>query len=82
MISQTRFTENETGTEVTVESAFGWPPLGMTMIVIYPSGRRYVVAEREFNLHFTIVSPQEVFFRGFGSVDDRPTQKQRELQEV
>ncbi|HKZ83792.1 MAG TPA: hypothetical protein VJ793_09060 [Anaerolineae bacterium] len=80
MISSTRFIENETGAEVSVESAFGWPPLGhAVMLVTYASGRRYAVAEREFALHFTIVSPQEVFFRAFG-VDDRPTVTQKALQ--
>jgi hypothetical protein len=80
MISSTRFTENETGAEVSVESVFGWPPLGhAVMIVSYPSGRRYAVPEREFALHFTIVSPQEVFFKAFG-VDDRPTEQQRKQQ--
>lgn len=75
-----RFTENETGQEVTVDGVFGWPPLGhAVMIVAYPSGRKFAVCEHEFALHFTIVSPQEVFISAFG-IDDRPTKKQIELQ--
>jgi hypothetical protein len=47
-------------------------------VVQYPSGRRFALPEREFNKHFTIITPQEVFMTAFGGVDDRPTDKQRE----
>lgn len=82
MITNARFTENETGTPVYVDSVFGWKPLGhAVMVVTYPTGLRYALSEREFALHFTIVSPQEISLQAFG-LDERPTLKQRELQEV
>ena len=77
-----RFIETETGTEVLVDGVFGWAPLDhAVMVVTYPSGRRFAVAEREFARHFTIVTPQEIFFEAYG-IGDRPTPKQRALQET
>lgn len=80
-MNNARFTENETGTEVRVDGAFSWASEEQrTMIVTYPSGRRYAVQPREFGLHFSIVTPQEVFMDAYGGVDDRPTAKQREIE--
>ena len=82
MMKPSRFTENETGIEVSVEGVFGWPPLcHAVMIVTYPSGRRFAVPERAFALHFSIVTPQEVFISAFGGVDERPTAQQRAAQD-
>lgn len=75
-----RFVENETGTEVSVETVFGWHPHPKTSIVTYPNGRKYALTDTELNKHFTIATPQNVRFKAFG-VGERPTEKQRELQE-
>lgn len=74
-----RFTEIETGTEVAVEMPFAWGDTPRSLVVQYPSGRRYVLPETEFNKHFAIVSPQEVFIDAYGGIDDRPTPKQQAL---
>lgn len=79
MSSRAKFTENETGTIVDVETVFAWDPHPMQCVVTYPSGRRYALPETEFRKHFSIVTPQEVFVSAFGGVDDRPTAKQREV---
>lgn len=79
MSSTARFIENETGTEVLVETVFAWEPHPLTCVVQYPSGRRYSLPESELSKHFTIVSPQEIFVQAYGGVDDRPTKKQREI---
>lgn len=78
MSSVARFTENETGTEVSVETVFAWEPHPLTCVITYPSGRKYSLPESELNKHFTIITPQEVFMQAYG-VDDRPTKKQREV---
>jgi hypothetical protein len=78
-MSHARFTENETGIEVDVETVFSW--LGEEQrhsVVTYPSGRRYFVPEPDLARHFSIVTPQEIYITGFGGVDDRPTKKQKE----
>lgn len=77
MMKPARFTENETGMEVSVEMVFGWEPHPAQLLVTFPSGRKYALPEPEFNKHFSIVSPQEVFMSAFGNIDDRPTKKQR-----
>lgn len=79
MSSTARFTENETGTVVSVETVFAWEPHPLTCVVTYPSGRKYSIPELELRKHFSIVTPQEVFITAFGGVDDRPTPKQREV---
>ena len=79
MSSVARFTENETGTEVSVETVFPWEPHPLTCVVTYPSGRKYTLPESELGKFFTIVSPQEVFIAAFVGVDDRPTPKQRQV---
>lgn len=79
MSSTARFTENETGTEVSVETVFAWEPHPLTCVVTYPSGRKYSIPEVELRKHFSIVTPQEVFVTAFGGVDDRPTETQRKL---
>lgn len=76
-----RFIENETQTEVSVDSAYGWAPLGIVMIVTYPTGHRYAVRNEDFVKHFTVVSPQEIFVTGSTEHIARPTDKQQELQE-
>jgi hypothetical protein len=78
MSSVAKFTENETGIVVDVETVFRWEPHALTCVITYPSGRKYALPESELNKHFSIVTPQEVFMRAFGGVDDRPTPKQRE----
>lgn len=70
------FTENETGQIVEVETFHLWAPLERMHSVRYSSGRKYGVSEAVLSQHFSIVSPQEVFFTAFGGVDDRPTPKQ------
>lgn len=79
MSSTARFTENETGLEVSVETVFAWEPHPLTCIVTYPSGRKYSLPDSELSKHFTIVTPQEIFMNAYGGVDDRPTSKQREV---
>lgn len=76
MSSTIRFIENDTGTEVSVETVFAWGPLPMMSIVAYPSGRKYAVTQSVLHKHFSIVTPQEVFIQAYG-VDDRPTKRQR-----
>lgn len=78
MSSTAKFTENETGTVVSVETVFAWEPFPLQCVVTYPSGRKYALPETEMRKHFSIVTPQEVFVTAFGGVDDRPTKKQRE----
>lgn len=78
MSSVARFTENETGIEVSVETVFAWVPFPMQCIVTYPSGRKYALPETELRKHFAIVTPQEVFVKAFG-LDDRPTEQQRKI---
>lgn len=75
-----RYIENETQLEVLVSSSYGWPPLGVIMTVTYPSGHRYAIRQHQFELHFTIITPQEVFVSGNNSFDGRPTEKQLALQ--
>lgn len=79
MSSTARFTENETGLEVSVETVFAWEPHPLTCIVTYPSGRKYSLPDSELSKHFTIVTPQEIFMHAYGGLDDRPTPKQREV---
>lgn len=83
MMKAALFTENETGIEVLVETPFRWGAHPMQCIVTYPaSGRRYAIPESEFNRHFSVVSPQEIFIQAYGAVDDRPTEKQLALSEL
>lgn len=80
-INVARYIENETGQEVSVVAeAAAWPPHEQHVVVRYPTGRAYCMTWKTLNLHFTIVTPQEVFINAFGAIDDRPTQKQLELQ--
>lgn len=80
-MSTARWTENQTGIEVSVETVFCWKDENNRhSVVTYPTGRRFLVPVDELNLHFSIVTPQEVFIRGFGGVgDDRPTKQQADL---
>lgn len=80
MSSVAKFTEIETGTVVDVETVFGWDPQPLTCVVTYPSGRKYALPETAFRKHFAIVTPQEVFIKAFGGIDDRPTPKQRKVE--
>lgn len=80
MSSVARFIENETGKEVSVETVHAWDPFPMQCVVTYPSGRKYALPETELRLHFSIVTPQEVFLVAIAN-DDRPTAKQREIAE-
>lgn len=74
-----RFTELETGTQVLVSTPFTWgSDVPQFHVVAYPSGREYIVPAEELNKHFAIVSPQEVFLKAWGSIDDRPTKNQLE----
>jgi hypothetical protein len=79
-----RFVENETQTEVQVESVFSWfDEHERIHIVTYPTGRRYAMRDEDLNLHFTIVTPQEVVIRAWGNMgDDRPTPKQVALEQA
>lgn len=79
MIADAKFTENETGTIVSVEFPFAWEPFPQQAVVTFPSGRKYALPEVELRKHFTVVTPQEVFMKAFGGVDDRPTENQRKL---
>lgn len=72
-----RFIENETGTQVLVDAVGSWDSEEATLIVTYPSGRKYAVGSADFGKHFAIISPQEVFVDAI-ALDDRPTKKQRE----
>lgn len=81
MSATTRFTENETGVEVSVFTPFPWGNSPAVHTVKYPSGRVYAVSEELLNRHFSIITPQEVFLNAYG-VDDRPTKKQTELDSV
>ena len=81
MSSTARFIENETGTEVLVETVFAWEPHPLQCVVTYPSGRRYALPETELRRHFSIVTPQEVFVTAYGGIDDRPTKEQRERED-
>jgi len=75
------FTENETGERVSVTSIFVWGDENKRMHVArYASGRAFLVDDSVLNLHFTIVSPQEVVLMAFGH-GDRPTAKQREAEQ-
>lgn len=82
--SSSRFTENETGLEVEVETVFSWFAENERLqIVTYPTGRRYGLTDRELQLHFTLVTPQEVFFCAWGNMgDDRPTPLQTALESL
>jgi hypothetical protein len=81
-MSHVRFTENETGLPVEVETVFCWDSEeARQSIVTYPSvegqpGRRFALSQEQLNRHFTIVSPQEIFIHGYGHTD-RPTKKQQ-----
>ena len=79
-MNNVKYIENETQTPVLVASAYGWPPLGVVMIVTYPSGHRYAVTQEMFNKHFEIVVPQEIQVTGSNGFAGRPTEKQIELQ--
>jgi len=80
-MSHARFTENETGLEVDVETVFSWTGENdRVSIVTYPTGRRYFIPAADLAMHFSIVTPQEIFITGYGGRgDDRPTAKQQEL---
>lgn len=78
--NQAQYIENETGTEVTVESFYGWGRHQGSVSVRYPSGRKYALSWELLQKHFTIVSPQEVFIDAFGAIDDRPTPKQEAIE--
>lgn len=85
-MSFVRFTENETGLDVEVETVFCWHhEEARQSIVTYPAaihgqpGRRFAISQEELARHFTIVSPQEIFITGYGGHFDRPTKKQKEL---
>lgn len=94
MSALTRFTELETGIEVSVFTPFPWGDAPITHVVMYPGskfvhpetgeiaespGRSYSVSEETLNKHFAIVTPQNVQVMAFGAVYDRPTPKQKEL---
>lgn len=88
-MSSARFTENETGIEVSVETVFSWcDEHARESIVSYPAPdagvppRKYYVTQEQLARHFTIVTPQEIFITGYGGHHDRPTKKQRELDEA
>lgn len=75
-----KFTENETGRIVDVQSVFQWGDCPMMVIVTYPEfGKQYGVTVAEFELHFTMCAPQELQARAFGAVDERPTETQMQL---
>lgn len=81
MSSKARFIEHDTGTEVLVETVFGWGDKPNQSIVEYPSGRRFGVSEELLAMHFSIVTPQEIFFQAYG-IDERPTKKQAMFEDV
>jgi hypothetical protein len=85
-MSHARFIENETGLEVDIETVFCWhDEEARQSIVTYPEahpgqpGRRFAISQADLTLHFTIVTPQEIFISGYGGHFDRPTKKQKEL---
>lgn len=80
MSSTARFTERETGVEVSVETVFAWKPYPQTSVITYPSGRKFAMPSDDLGKHFDIVSPQEIFMTAYGGVDERPTKKQAEVQ--
>lgn len=75
-----KYIENETQLPVLVSSSYGWPPLGVIMCVTYATGHRYAVRQEEFEKHFTVVQPQEIFVSGNNMFDGRPTAQQLGLQ--
>lgn len=80
--TKTRFIENETLLQVTVHTPVMWGGMRPQMhVVSYPNGRTYAVTEDLLNLHFTIVTPQEVMLTAHGADGtDRPTGKQVEVE--
>ena len=80
--TKTRFIENETLIQVTVHTPVMWAGLRPQMhVVSYPNGRTYAVTEDLLNLHFTIVTPQEIALTAHGADGtDRPTSKQTEYE--
>lgn len=80
--TKTKFLENETLLQVTVHTPVMWTGLRPQMhVVSYPNGRTYAMTEELLNLHFTIVSPQEIVITAHGADGtDRPTQKQMEAE--
>lgn len=81
MTNGTRYTENATGIEVTLDATFEWgvhPP--QHFIVRYPDGRAFVTPLSVIRRHFTIVTPQNIDIGRVWSGDiNRPTKEQREL---
>lgn len=79
-MNDVKYIENETQIPVLVSSAYGWPPLGVIMTVTYPSGHRYSARKEDFEQHFSIVTPQEIFVSGNNGFEGRPTERQLALQ--
>ena len=82
MTNGTRYIENETGLEVLLDATYQWgvhPP--QHFVVRYPDGRVFITPLEAVNRHFTIVTPQEVSIVSFGGNINRPTKKQRALDE-
>ncbi len=80
--TKTRFIENETLLQVTVHTPVMWGDLKPQMhVVSYPNGRTYALSEDLLNLHFTIVTPQEISLTAHGADGtDRPTRNQLEVE--
>lgn len=76
--TKTRFVENESLLQVTVHTPVMWAGLRPQMhVVSYPNGRTYALTEDLLNLHFTIVTPQEIVVAAHGADGtERPTAKQ------
>ena len=76
--TKTKFIENETLIQVNVHTPVMWNGLRPQMhVVSYPNGRTFALTEDLLNLHFTIVTPQEVVLTAHGGDGtERPTFKQ------
>jgi hypothetical protein len=84
-----RFTENETGLEVVASTVYSWGDDGVQVVVVtFPEiapgipGKVFGLERSEFDLHFTMCPNQELQARAMGSVQERPTQQQRQLSEA
>lgn len=74
-----QYTENETGNVVDVEYPLCWGYEVPTHVVVrWPSGLVMIVGRDRFDMHFSIVQPQEIQL--VSSYEHRPTPKQREVE--
>jgi hypothetical protein len=71
-----RYTEIETGAEITIFAPYTWGSAVQTHYVArYPSGREYVVTREQVDAHFELIPGQTVSITSL-VVDQRPTRAQ------